>query len=38
MHFANNCAGLAAVFVHYFNWKFETLFFCWGWDCSSVCS
>jgi len=18
-------------FVHYFNWKFETLFFCWGW-------
>jgi len=21
-------------FVHYYNWKFETLFFCWGWDCS----
>jgi len=34
MHFAN-CAALAAVYlVHYFNWKFETMFFCWGWDCS----
>jgi len=27
MHFAD-CAALAAVFVHHFNSKFETLFFC----------
>jgi len=33
MYFAN-CASLAAVLftiTTYFNWKFETLFFCWGW-------
>jgi len=23
--------GTCCCFVHYFNWKFETLFFCWGW-------
>jgi len=33
MHFANG-AALAAVLVHYSNSKFETLFFCWSWDCS----
>jgi len=33
MHFAD-CAALAAVLFHYFNSKFETLLFCWGWDCS----
>jgi len=26
MHFAD-CAAL----VHYLNWKFENLLFCWGW-------
>jgi len=25
------CAALAAAFVHYFNWKFDNLFFFWGW-------
>jgi len=30
MHFSNY-AAFAALFVHCFNWKFETLFFFWGW-------
>jgi len=40
MQFAN-CAAVAVLFTTrfnckslFFNWKFETLFFCWGWDCS----
>jgi len=34
MHFAELC-GTCCYFVHYFNSKFETLFFCWGcWDYS----
>jgi len=32
MQFAN-CTAFAA-FFHYFYSKYETLFFCWGWDCS----
>jgi len=28
-----NCEACCS-FVHYFNWKFENLFCCWGWDCS----
>jgi len=26
--------GICCCFVHYFSWKFETLFFWRGWDCS----
>jgi len=26
--------GTCCCFVHYINWKFESLFFCWSWDCS----
>jgi len=26
--------GICCCFLHYFNWKFETLFFCRGWYCS----
>jgi len=26
--------GTCCCFVHYFNSKFETLFFCYGWVCS----
>jgi len=25
---------LSSCFVHYFIWKFETVFFCRSWDCS----
>jgi len=47
MHF-DNCATAAALFTRllgYFNcnylllnWKFETFFFCWGWDFSYILS
>jgi len=26
--------GTCCCFIHFFNWKFETLFYCRGWDCS----
>jgi len=33
MHFAK-CAALATAFFTTLNKRFETLLFCWGWDCS----
>jgi len=26
--------GTCCCFVHNFSWEFESLLFCWGWDCS----
>jgi len=28
------CGSTCCGFVHNFNWKFKTLFFCQGWNCS----
>jgi len=30
----NALCELRGYFAHYFKWKFETLFFCRGWDYS----
>jgi len=34
MQFANYATLIVAVLFNNFNWKLETLLFCWGWDCS----